>query len=490
LKSKLKTKNSIHLIDYILNYKNKSENYIENSQMIYISYSDSAALDNSIKTLNDYFNLIEENLFEMALAKAAIIDSNNLFLFDNNHLTSHQLASLNNDLFGNLQKFFFKATTRSNSTSDTYLGQLLFSDRGTFIQVFIAFIVICFIIIIMIGICTSLIIKRHCNCCKQVKKLNNTDTIDSKKVKLQVKDEDDTLNDNGGFINTQFDRPFIISPAKYPQSKQHNHLTDKVSRYLNGLDNDNDGDNETHHNHHPIASSPIQNDLKIIKKSDNLIIPVGNINQPIEVKVNDDEDEDGNSSNNKSSCLQSLSTGSNQSRQELVPSSIKLININNNSNQQQQQQQINKITNNNNNKSLSTTSSSCLSDEGCYGSSDFSSERESHGRNHHRLSQSGNQLITRNHHNNPQFIAKIAKTTTTTATVDDTQSTSTFKLPQQQQQQQQSYFLNNLTRFETIYNNNNNNEKNEQHCIESGYNNNYTINQQQQNIASISGSYV
>lgn len=67
---------------------------------------------------------------------------------------------------------------------------------------------------------------------------------------------------------------------------------------------------------------------------------------------------------------------------------------------------------------LSTTSSSCISDEGCYGSSDFSSERDGHLR----------QLMQQ------QFkSAKIYSNTTPKIC-------------------QQNYYINNLSRFEKIYN--------------------------------------
>lgn len=72
---------------------------------------------------------------------------------------------------------------------------------------------------------------------------------------------------------------------------------------------------------------------------------------------------------------------------------------------------------------LSTTSSSCISDEGCYGSSDFSSDKDGKQQQYKQLI-----VMSKSAYNSKssQLPTKI--------------------------QQQQNYYINNLSRFEKIYN--------------------------------------
>ncbi len=113
----------------------------------------------------------------------------------------------------------------------------------------------------------------------------------------------------------------------------------------------------------------------------------------------------------------------------------------------------------NNNGTLSTTSSSLMSsDEGCYGSSDFSCERIKPN-NQHQLKQQHDIPIS--------FIA----------TTLNSNSNSNYH-NQHQKQQQQNYCINNLSRFEKLYNTANN------------INSNVIQNDHVQVITSISGSYV
>jgi hypothetical protein len=147
-----------------------------------------------------------------------------------------------------------------------------------------------------------------------------------------------------------------------------------------------------------------------------------------------------------------------------------------------------RVTVNPKNCTLSTTSSSCISDEGCYGSSDFSSEPDKH--NHNKVSTFGQVLNPNNISmmKNQLIISRPPQTTTTPSA-----------LINNQMKNYQSYCL---SRFEKIYNNNNKNEeclvestsggssRRDDSSLSSNSPNSQTAANMQQIITAISGSYV
>jgi len=131
----------------------------------------------------------------------------------------------------------------------------------------------------------------------------------------------------------------------------------------------------------------------------------------------------------------------------IIPVNYLKIPNNNNSNPNRVTTHL--ATDNKHSCTLSTTSSSLMSDEGCYGSSDFSSERDTNN--------AAIKLLKQSQQPNIPIYSSLSI------------------LQQKKHQQQQNYCINNLSRFEKLYNNKNDLEIN---------NSNIQV------VTSISGSYV
>lgn len=258
---------------------------------------------------------------------------------------------------------------------------------NVFSQFVILISVILLFLILIFSCCICLIIKRKC--INQSKK-RNINSLNFIKNNLNVMDDDD----NGGF--KQKNKKLQSNHSIVVIEDLKTYLTDesntKVNRYLEGLD------------------------TSVLQLNSNKYSPIQQANQ-------------------QSSPVSISTSESSKNQISTSTDSMKSTTIDEN--------------NSGNKCTLSTTSSSCMSsDEGCYGSSDFSSEINL------KLKKQQQQQITNNKSN---LITPI--------------------------KQQQNYYINNLTRFEKIYNNIDS-------LLESPVTSEINTTNTDQVIHSISGSYV
>lgn len=237
------------------------------------------------------------------------------------------------------------------------------------------------------------------------------------KVDLNVMDDENSGNETGNTkkvmnklsrLSTGFARLIVCEETRKDEQKRSSMSAkateEKVHQYLDGLDSVVISFKTAAHNDDGLmmtatSTSPSSSNNSVFDSKKNLIIPV---------------------------CTQEqVQTQPAKQQQQ----------------QQPQQQQSSVCT-------LSTTSSSCISDEGCYGSSDFSSEKDSQL----KQLQQYKQLVVLN----KQPISYASCTNATATVTGNTTATSKFY------QQQQNYYINNLSRFEKIYNNELSNTGNKQ----------------------------
>ena len=367
----VRTLKKIELILYNNNKRNQT--YISGTTML-----------NEYNKELDSFLMNENQLVSKQNSENSIIDSSLIqfqnLLFGTSNTNSQDAAA----------SFFF--------SQNSLLNGLFLNNRSTFIQIIIISLIISVIILATLICCIILLIKRNCSKSSQNhhKKGNKKSCNKSSTKTINVIDDEsittatsetkkfDELNnsneeENGGFI-TRIIKMDECNDKKILRLGLDN-SKEKVNRYLDGLNGYEKQQviivsAEQNPSSSSSSSSPTSSS-SIVDSKKNLIIPVDMYD------------------NKKSS--------------------FKYNSNNNNCN-------VNK------NDKLSTTSSSCISDEGCYGSSDFSTESNN------------NKLVT-----NKNLKSILINNNTQSPVVS---------LPQSMRQQK-NYCINNLTRFEKIYNNKN-----------------------------------
>lgn len=240
--------------------------------------------------------------------------------------------------------------------------------------------------------------------------------------------DDDIINNSPKF-NDDFGSGF----TRIDVTNENDNSKDKVNRYLDGLDS-------------LITSQHFQNAFIINQNQIELNENLNYLNE--QVKKNSLVDESSSEKNLVHSSGASTSSPSSlvdSKKSLIIPVNYLKISKNNNDSHRGT---THLATDSKHSCTLSTTSSSLMSDEGCYGSSDFSSERDTNN--------VAIKLLKQIQQPNIPIYSSLSL------------------LQQKKHQLQQNYCINNLSRFEKLYNNKNELE------------NNANI----QVVTSISGSYV
>jgi hypothetical protein len=382
------------------------------------------------------------------------------FLMNDNQLISKSNSdnSMIDSSFIQFQNLLFGTSNNNNNQDEAsflfsqngLLNGLFLNNRSTFIQIIIISLIISVTVLATLICCIILLIKRNCSKSSNNHKKGNKKSSSNKSTKKTINVVDDESITTGSSESKKFDDlnnsneengGFITRIIQMDEANEKKILRlgldnpkEKVNRYLDGL---NGYEKQViivsaEQNPSSSSSSPTSSS-SIVDSKKNLIIPVDMYDNKSSFKY---------SSNNN----------------------------------------VNK------NDKLSTTSSSCISDEGCYGSSDFSSE-------------SNNKLVSANKNLKSILINSNSNN-------NSNRNQPPISIPQSIRQQK-NYCINNLTRFEKIYNNKNdldlslNNEnKISSSTFKSGIKSstvnspaislNSNLNQQNnvQVITSISGSYV
>jgi hypothetical protein len=221
-------------------------------------------------------------------------------------------------------------------------------------------------------------------------------------------------------------------------TNENDNSKDKVNRYLDGLDS-------------LITSQHFQNAFIINQNQIELNENLNYLNEQVKKNCLTDESSSENNLAHSSGASSSSPSSQVDSKKSLIiPVNYLKSYKNNKNNINPNYTSAHLVSENKHSCTLSTTSSSLMSDEGCYGSSDFSSERDTNNAAIKLLKQ-------QSHQPNVPIYSSLSV------------------LQHKKHQQQQNYCINNLSRFEKLYNNKNELEIN---------NSNIQV------ITSISGSYV
>ena len=384
-----------------------------------------------IKLLDDYeFQL--EGLF---INSNTILSGNALSYFEDEEEDASKAKSMFDGslmqfqslLFGSnnqlVDKLFGESSLKSGS-----LSSLLFSNKTTLIQFIVVTIVISLVVFMILIFCVLIIIRKNCaasrNKSNESKKepktsLKNLNVIDDESLNssnsLKFKTPGLDEEDNGGFARISPNNDKRTSKIGLIPGKDDS--KEKVSRYLDGLEpHYQTAYNELliNQNRAEIDSYLVQSSSpssSIIDSKKSLIIPVDY------------------SKENEIKALYSNAS--------IIKNQIK-VKIDNQTSQTDPSNKQHSVC------TLSTTSSSCMSDEGCYGSSDFSSERESNLNKLKQLSSKKGVSTFQPNLVTPQAVKPGSRS--------QTPSSSILNSTNQSMKYQQTY-INNLSRFEKIYNN-------------------------------------
>jgi hypothetical protein len=338
------------------------------------------------------------------------------------------------------------------STPSTMFG-VLFNNRSTFVKFIVVTMVLLFVILMLFVCCILLIIRRNCVRNREEKKKslnsimkNNNDHSSIQKTmfkNLNVHDDEDPVklkamleDDNGGFtrlIVSQEQKNRVLTDEKFKFSEQlTGEVNEKVTRYLNCLDTtinsttDYNQYVQNHQNDHVFDTNQISLQAKYRTNSDN------NESEP-------------NTSSPSSSVIDSK-------KNLIVPVTFvdggKVTTtpayVYSQKNSSAKKAVVSQTGAKTSVCTLSTTSSSCISDEGCYGSSDFSSEHERQLKQQKMLL--NDQLILLNPNNIMKNQLIVSRTQTPILNSAHNANLKNYHS-----------YLNNLSRFEKIYNNSSNN---------------------------------
>ena len=442
------------------------------------------------------------------------------------------LQSSFSSTFSQFQSLLFGSSSSSNNDellvaapTGTTVFSVLFNSRSTFINFIVITMILSFIVLMLLACCILLVIRRNCvksreeekkishkknfnfnnnnasnglNFQKRTNLFKNLNVIDDETAAKIEKGLIATVedSDNGGFTR------LIVQHGADDKYKQAD-SADKVTRYLSCLDtsglqlyNSNSGSGSSSQMYFQAASSSQQNSRNSASENDESSEP--NTSSPSSSLVTDSKKNLIVPVNYIEGELVQTNISANKPSM-IMPSFV----YNNNNNNISNIRGMLKKTGNSNKKAngaggvggvvktsvctLSTTSSSCISDEGCYGSSDFSSEHEKQEKiKQQKLmneKQQQQQLILLNPSNIMKNQLIVSRTQTPILNTNNNVNLKNY----------QSYCL---SRFEKIYNNTNSLVNTEAALVESesespsSSSSNLSNSNNVQVITAISGSYV
>ena len=460
-------------------------------QLIRIDLSIESAETQQTSLIWQRFNVAQQSL----LVKSAISTSRNYYFdavshdqYDSSNKSSF-LANLYDGatllrfqslLFGaNGDSFLnnFKQMSQSSAIGHASgLSRILLSSRTSLVQFIIVTLVISLVLVIVFVCCIFVVVKKNCSNKKSSSAKHQKKTTKKSKSANNLNVTDDDIKNNsselfsGGINDGGFTRIDVTHQEK-------DNTKEKVNRYLDGLDS-------------LITSQHYQNAYIINQNQIELNENLNYLNEQAKKSNNAALLSSSSSSSTSSSSAQDqnaattssgVSASSPSSSSSLVDSKKSLIiPVNYLKNtiahhtppaNTTTTTKINVTTAGPQHSStLSTTSSSLMSDEGCYGSSDFSTERDANNAALLKL------LKQQQLQSQQQQQVPVSYANSNTAAYQKQMSSIYGK------HQQPNYCVSNLSRFENLYNNNTLTTKsNANHIPDDNH---------VQIITSISGSYV